>query len=129
VDRINAERAEEGLPPLQPHPALADAARGHSQEMAKMGYFAHESPTKGRERFVDRIRNAGITAIGAGAENIAMGTYRGDPAAGIVKSWMDSEGHRANIVGERYVYTGVGVAVGGSGTIYATQVFTSELGQ
>lgn len=126
LDGINEARAEEGLPPLQPHPLLATAARGHSEEMATQGYFAHESPTRGRERFTDRLKAAGVSSFGAAAENIAKGRYPGDPADGIVESWLESPGHRANILSDRYVYTGVGVA-SRDGTLWSTQVFTSTL--
>lgn len=126
VDRVNDARAEAGLPPLQPHPLITEAARGHSEEMAQRDYFAHESPTPGRARFTDRLKLAGVHSFGAGAENIAKGTYDGDPAAGIVQSWLDSPSHRDSMLSERYIYTGVGIA-SRDGAIWATQVFTSEL--
>lgn len=126
VERINDARSEAGLPPLQPHPLVAEAARAHSEEMARLDYFAHESPTPASRRFTDRLKQAGAQSFGAAAENIAKGSYGGDPAAGIVQSWMDSPGHRENILSERYLYTGVGVAMRG-GTLWSTQVFTSAL--
>lgn len=126
VDRINDARSEAGLPPLQPHPLVTQAARGHSDEMARLDYFAHESPTAASRSFTDRLKQAGASSFGAGAENIAKGSYAGDPADGIARSWLESPGHRDNIMSDRYVFTGVGVAVRG-GTIWSTQVFTSAL--
>ena len=126
VELINDARNEKGLPPLQPHPLLTRAARAHSQEMAELGYFDHVSPTPQNGEFTDRMRNAGVKSWGAAAENIAMGNYDRDIAEGLVKSWLESPHHRDNILNDRYVYTGIGVATH-DGMTYATQLFTATI--
>jgi uncharacterized protein YkwD len=132
VDAINDRRLAAGLAPLQPHPLLANAAREHSEEMARLGYFSHESPTQGRQRFNERIALAGVSDFGKAGENLQKGhaslarTDLDDAASTFAESWMDSPGHRDNILDEAFVFTGVGVFVGPSG-IYATQLFTARV--
>ncbi|MEM9131318.1 MAG: CAP domain-containing protein [Actinomycetota bacterium] len=114
---INVERAAASCPALALDPSLNAAADGHSEDMAANGYFAHED-------LAGNGPGARIAASGyAGAnwaENIATGFP--DPA-GVVTGWMNSEGHRANILNCAYVHMGIGYAVGGTGTVYWTQVF------
>jgi uncharacterized protein YkwD len=108
---LNAERARHGLRPLRLHTRLSRAARGHSQDMARRDYFDHTSPT-GTD-FVDRVRKAGYLR-GARrwqvAENIAWGTGSLSTPRAIMKAWMDSPGHRANILTGSFREIGIGVA-------------------
>ncbi|MBP2474646.1 uncharacterized protein YkwD [Crossiella equi] len=113
---VDAERRKNGCAALKPDERLAKAARGHSADMAKNNYFSHNSQD-GRSPS-DRARAQGYPS-GAG-ENIAAG--QADPEA-VMKSWMDSPGHRANILNCGYKSLGVGVARGGSYRIYWTQNF------
>ncbi len=85
--------------------------------MAAKNYFSHTG-LDGRSPF-DRMRDAGYSYSSA-AENIAAG--QPTPAA-VVNGWMNSEGHRANILNCKLTQIGVGVARGGSYGIYWTQVF------
>ena len=101
-DLVNIERAKQGIAPLQWDDRLADVARAHSTDMSQKNYFAHDS-LDGR-RFSDRIRNAGIT-FRAAAENIAWG-YRTPKE--VMEGWMNSPGHRANILNANYTHLGVG---------------------
>jgi uncharacterized protein YkwD len=108
---LNAERSRHGLRPLRANQKLAKAARGHAKDMAKHNYFDHNS--RSGATFVDRIRNAGYLA-GAHSwtvgENLAWGAgSRATPSA-IVQAWMDSPGHRANILNGAYREIGLGVA-------------------
>jgi uncharacterized protein YkwD len=117
---LNAERRRHGLRPLRLNQHLTRAARGHSQDMARHGYFDHTS--RNGSSFVDRIRRTGYLS-GAGswkvAENIAWGTdHLGSPRA-ITRAWMDSPGHRANILDGSYREIGIGVATR-SRAIYTT---------
>ena len=117
VERTNAERARHGLPPLTIDARLATAAQVHSTDMVRRGFFAHESPD-GRQVW-DRAVAAGY-AYRKVAENIAAGQRTADE---VVRGWMDSAGHRANILDRDLTQIGVGRAEGGSYGVYWTQVF------
>ncbi|XVV01217.1 CAP domain-containing protein [Actinosynnema sp. CA-248983] len=112
----NAERAANGCPALGIDERLDKAARGHSEDMAAQNYFSHTS--KDGRTFADRIKAAGYPS--PGAENIAAGQRT--PEA-VVKGWMESPGHRANILNCKLKTLGVGMARGGSYGVYWTQNF------
>ncbi|WNV88614.1 CAP domain-containing protein [Umezawaea sp. Da 62-37] len=116
LDLTNQERSAAGCSPLVADKRLATSARGHSQDMANQNYFDHVS--KDGRTFVDRIKAAGYPS--PGAENIAAGQQT---PADVMKSWMESPGHRANILNCGLKALGVGVAKGGSFGIYWTQNF------
>ncbi|WP_447007645.1 CAP domain-containing protein [Saccharothrix isguenensis] len=116
VELTNAERAAHGCPALSADDRLTAAARAHSADMAARNYFDHVSQD-GRT-FVDRVKAAGYPA--PGAENIAAGQRT---AEAVVKGWMDSPGHRANILNCKLKTLGAGMARGGSYGIYWTQNF------
>ncbi|YCK36102.1 CAP domain-containing protein [Actinomadura sp. ATCC 39365] len=118
---VNAERAKGGCRPLKHDAQLRAAAYGHSADMAAKGYFDHTS--KDGRSFMDRIRAAGFTGGTAFAENIAKG--QATPAA-VMNSWMNSSGHRANIMNCRYTVIGVGAARNGQGPIHWTQDFAAR---
>lgn len=110
--------ARAGCEPLRTDEELRAAARGRSQDMAANDYFAHTSED-GRS-FVDRIAAAGCPRAQAGGENIAMG-YR--TAADVMAGWMNSAGHRANILNCGFRAIGVGIARDARGSTYWTQDF------
>ena len=127
----NEAREAAGLPPLARDANLDGIARGHAADMASRAYFSHDSP-EGLGP-TDRAASAGYACekrIGAViwtgvAENIYMSghaAYTEAVAAGAVDSWMDSAGHRQNILDGRYDRLGVGVVIGG-GDFYAVQNF------
>ncbi len=116
VALVNEQRAAYGLPALTLNTQLCDGARLKSQDMAVNGYFSHESPTYGSP--FDMMRSLGISYRTAG-ENIAMGY---SSAEAVVNAWMNSEGHRANILSESYTEIGVGYIANGN---YWTQWFIS----
>jgi uncharacterized protein YkwD len=109
---INQERAAAGLAALATNSQLAAAATGHSQDMVVQQYFSHDS-LDGRS-FMDRLRAAGWSPTGSwtAGENIAWGSGSYGTPRSIVRSWMNSPGHRANILNARYRESGVGVAAG-----------------
>lgn len=111
---VNEVRAKNGLPALQENWELSRVARYKSQDMRDLRYFNHESPTYGSP--FDMIRAFGLRYRAAG-ENIAMG-YRTPQA--VVTAWMNSAGHRANILNANYTQIGVGYVADGS---YWTQMF------
>ncbi|MEU9077148.1 CAP domain-containing protein [Kitasatospora sp. NPDC048538] len=118
VDLVNAERAKAGCGPVTAESRLASAAQSHSDDMANRNYFDHASP----EGYHADHR---IEAVGyrwsTWGENIARGQQ--DPAA-VMDAWMNSPGHRANILNCAFKQLGVGVRTG-SGGPWWTQVFAA----
>jgi uncharacterized protein YkwD len=117
VKLTNRERAKAGCKALKSNTALKNAAQKHSADMAKKDYFSHNGKD-GRSPF-DRMTDAGY-AFSAAAENIAAGQRT---AADVVEGWMNSAGHKANILNCTYTEIGVGYAKGGSYGTYWTQDF------
>ncbi len=114
VALVNQQRAANGLQPLTLSATLSNAARAKSQDMHDQHYFAHESPTYGSP--FDMLKSFGISYRSAG-ENIAMGYAT--PEA-VMNGWMNSSGHRANILNASYTQIGVGYVADGN---YWTQEF------
>lgn len=117
VDLVNAERAKNGLKPLKMNTEMNKVATLKSQDMAKLNYFDHNSPTYGSP--FDMMKKFGITYRTAG-ENIAMGQTTPEQ---VMNGWMNSPGHRANILNANFTQIGVGVAKNLSGRLYWTQQF------
>ncbi len=99
---INAKRTAAGLQALKIDNGVQKVAREKANDMVKNNYFSHISPTYGSP--FDMMKNFGISYKTAG-ENIAGNSSN----SGAVNAWMNSEGHRANILNSSYNYTGVGV--------------------
>ncbi len=114
---VNLERQKAGLAPLTLSEELSRVARIKSQDMADKNYFSHTSPTYGDP--FQMMRSFGIK-FGYAGENIAKG-YRG--AESVMNGWMNSSGHRANILNANFKKIGVGY-VEARGTTYWTQLFT-----
>lgn len=114
VDLVNDIRRQNGLPELTLNWELARVARYKSQDMCDNRYFSHTSPVYGSP--FTMIRNFGISYRTAG-ENIAMG-YKTPQA--VVNGWMNSSGHRANILNASFTAIGVGYVANGN---YWTQMF------
>ena len=117
VRLVNAERAKARLAPLAQNWELSRVARYKSQDFIDKKYFAHQSPTYGSP--FDMMKNFGIKYT-SGGENIAYGQQT--PAA-VMQSWMNSPGHRGNILSAAYTHIGVGAAKAANGTLYWTQLF------
>ena len=111
---VNEQRAQNGLKPLTANWELSRVARYKSQDMADNRYFSHTSPTYGTP--FQMIKAFGISFRSAG-ENIAYGQRT--PQA-VVNAWMNSSGHRANILSSSYTQIGVGYVANGN---YWTQMF------
>jgi uncharacterized YkwD family protein len=117
IDLTNAERKKNGLPPLKADAALSKVAQTKSNDMNAKNYFSHTSPTYGSP--FDMMRDFGVTYKTAG-ENIA----KGQPTAkDVVNAWMNSEGHRKNILSPNYTNIGVGFTETGN---YWTQMFIGK---
>jgi len=122
----NEARAAEGLAPLAPSAILAQAARHHAEEMARLGYFSHVSPTPGRGSPEERVRLMGGTHAMLG-ENLADVSARDlDAANRIVDGWMASPGHRTNLLHTAWTHVGFGLAEHTNGRAYVAQVFTAD---
>lgn len=117
VRLVNIERAKYGLKPLSENWELSRVARFKSNDMADRRYFSHTSPTYGSP--FTMMKNFGIRYTSAG-ENIAMGQRS---AAEVMKGWMNSPGHRKNILNSSFTQIGVGYGVNSNGTPYWTQMF------
>lgn len=111
---VNNIRQQNGLKPLSANWELSRIARYKSQDMLDKGYFSHTSPTYGSP--FQMITAFGLSYRTAG-ENIAKG-YASPQA--VVNSWMNSSGHRANILNASYQQIGVGYVAQGN---YWTQMF------
>ncbi|MDP4107179.1 MAG: SafA/ExsA family spore coat assembly protein [Bacillota bacterium] len=117
ITLTNQERAKNGLKALTANWELSRVARYKAMDMRDKNYFSHTSPTYG-DPFT-MMKNFGI-AFTAAAENIAAGQATPQD---VVSAWMNSPGHRANILSTTYTEIGVGYAAGGSYKTYWSQMF------
>lgn len=117
---VNQERSKYGLKPLKLNWELSRVARYKSQDMIDKNYFSHTSPTYGSP--FTMMKNFGISYRAAG-ENIAAGQKTPQE---VMNAWMNSEGHRKNILSSQYTEIGVGYAKGGSYGHYWTQMFITK---
>lgn len=113
---VNEERARAELPPLLWDEALAGVAYRHSVDMDGRDYFSHDSPDGLGPG--ERLAAAGIDDLRSWGENIAAGQTSPEQ---VMRSWMESSGHRANIL--RASFTHLGVGVHAPGAIWWTQLF------
>lgn len=121
VELVNRNRVSAGLAPLSTNWELARVARYKSQDMINKGYFGHTSPTYGTP--FQMMEKFGLRFSAAG-ENIAYGQRT---ASEVMTSWMNSSGHRANIMSPIYTQIGVGAAKAANGTLYWTQEFIKPM--
>ncbi len=121
VRLVNIERSKKGLQSLKQNWEIARVARYKSQDMINKKYFSHTSPTFGSP--FKMMESFGIRFSSAG-ENIAYGQ---NTPAEVMKGWMNSPGHRANILSPSYTNIGCGLAKTSSGVCYWTQMFTKPL--
>ncbi|MDF2949870.1 MAG: putative Calcium-chelating exported protein [Sedimentibacter sp.] len=117
VQLVNVERQKAGLQPLTLNSEISNVARAKSKDMADNNYFAHQSPTYGSAG--DMLTKFGIR-WSAWGENLASGQRTPES---VVTAWMNSEGHRANIMSPNFSRIGVGYVTNSGGTPYWTQVF------
>ncbi len=116
IDLTNQQRKQNGLPPLQADTKLNSVAQKKSEDMRQNGYFSHTSPTYGSP--FDMMRDFGVSYRSA-AENIAQGQRTPQE---VVQAWMNSQGHRENILGN-YTHIGVGYDPAGH---HWTQMFIKK---
>ena len=116
VQLMNADRRANGLADLKVSSALTAVARSHSQDMVTRSFFSHTNPDG--KTVTDRLKAAGISYTAAG-ENIAENTS----VEAAETAFMNSSGHRANILNSNYTTVGIGVAYDSQGKVYVTQDF------
>ncbi len=122
LELTNIERQKAGVPPLTLSSELTAAAQSYSETMGGSGCFSHSCGAV--PNFADRISMAGYGGMMAAAENIAAG-YPSPEA--VVDGWMNSPGHRENLLNPSYTEIGIGVAQGGGRFgLYWTQDFGSR---
>jgi len=123
-EATNTARLQSGLVPLAWDPELCRMARTHSENMVRLGYFAHETPDGLHLR--DRAHAVGIARFHVLGENIAYNQGFDDPGAFAVERWLRSPGHRANILNAEFQQSAIGVFVAPDGTVYLTQEFIAR---
>jgi uncharacterized protein YkwD len=109
----NQIRAQHGLTTLADNAQLTAAAAGHSADMVANGFFDHTTPVAGT--FVERVIGAGYAGADDAwtlGENLAWGTGVNATPAGMINAWLNSPGHRDNLLGRAYTEIGVGVRLG-----------------
>jgi uncharacterized protein YkwD len=127
---VNAERTALGLPALTENPQLDEAARGMAQRMVTEHFFSHDTPDG--KNVVERIEptgyipNSGDWVVG---ENLAWGSGGLSTPAAIVNGWMNSPGHKANILAPDYKDIGLAVAMGSpSASVNGGTVYVNDFG-
>lgn len=119
LERINELRHAHGRPALQVDPQLRTIARDYSRAMAQHDFFSHVDPAG--QDVGDRVREAGLCYRAVG-ENLAKNVNMPDPVAAAVSGWMESPGHRDNLLDAEFRQTGIGVWRQGR-RYYFTQIF------
>jgi uncharacterized protein YkwD len=125
----NQIRQQHNLPLLKENAKLRKAAAGHSADMVDEGYFDHTAPTG--DSFVDRILSAGYVKRNDAwtlGENLAWGTGDLSTANGVMQAWMNSSGHKANILKRSYKELGIGIRLGTPGDAGVGATFTADFG-
>jgi uncharacterized YkwD family protein len=117
IELVNQERQQNGLEPYQSNQQLSNVARTKSKDMRDKNYFSHQSPTYGSPFEMLKQFNVQYRAAG---ENIAKGQQT---PAEVVNSWMNSPGHRRNILSQQFTQIGVGFAQNKQGETFWTQLF------
>jgi uncharacterized protein YkwD len=121
-DAVNRERRRRNVPELDWDARLAAEARRHSMRMASAGFHSHTDPVRGD--LVPRLNANGIPWHEC-AENIFIEQgYEGDPVPRAVRSWLESRGHRKNMLSPLYTHSGVGAEVSDDAVLCVTQEFT-----
>jgi uncharacterized protein YkwD len=116
LDRVNAYRKSQNLPPLTLDPVISAQAKAHSEKMARVGKIGHEG-------FNDRVQSVSKEIVyRSAAENVGYSVGYAQPEAIAVEDWINSPGHQKNMVG-RYDLTGIGMAKNAQGETYFTQIF------
>ena len=123
-DLVNERRTAAGLSPLSWNENVAGVARYHSQNMADHKFFSHTGADG--KKVSNRADALGVKKWHALGENIAYNRGFKSPLESAVQSWMNSPGHRDNILKNDWQESGIGVVVSEDGAYYFTQVFLKK---
>jgi len=123
LDEVNRVRRAQRLAPLTFYRDLLPVARAYSRRMAEEHFFSHNDPDGRTVR--ERVSDAEITWRIVG-ENLAYSNGYVNPVAASVHSWMESPGHRRNLLDPDYNVTAIGAWIGSDGTVYFTQIFLKQ---
>lgn len=123
LNQVNAERAKVGKDALCNSAKLMESALTHSKHQASIPKLTHDAPSP-NSSIMDRCKNVGFSAKSA-AENV--GRMSDQSVSTVMKAWMESSGHKANILGD-YTHFGSSVVRGSDGQYYWTQHFASASG-
>ncbi len=121
VFETNAARGQMGLSQLEQDPGLIAATRQHALEMATMDYFSHTSPVPEHETVAHRLTKTGSPLVTVG-ENLALLQGQPDLAKAAIAGWLESPGHRENLLNPTFTHVGFGTAVNGRDETVIVQV-------
>jgi uncharacterized protein YkwD len=126
---VNKERQQRGLRPLERNKKLQKAAQRHNERMDGTGCFSHQCPGEASLQVrLDDYISGGLSRWGIG-ENVAWGSGRSGTPEAIVKAWMNSSGHRANILSRDWHEIGVGFSPGSPSSGRADAgIYTTDFG-
>jgi uncharacterized protein YkwD len=117
---VNDFRREQHLIPLERRADLDAVARAHSEDMARRGFFSHQSPEG--DTWVERLAHAGVAGFTMAGENVGQ-TSQSEPNARILGGWQASPAHRENLLSRPMNATGVGIARAPDGRLFYTQLY------
>jgi uncharacterized protein YkwD len=123
LDEVNDIRRVRHLPPLSFLEDLLPVAREYSRRMAEERFFSHTDPEGRSVR--ERVEEAEIKWLMVG-ENLAYTNGYINPVAASLRGWMESPGHRRNILDRDFSRTAIGVWVSSDGTVYFTEIFLKQ---
>lgn len=128
LTRSNEARAEAGLAALEADDTLALAARHHTAEMARLNFFSHTSPTPENASLGHRVARAGgfVRVVGENLAWIGGDRVAQHVARRSVEGWLESPGHRANLLSPEFTHVGFGSAVHADGRVLVAQVFAYQ---
>jgi uncharacterized protein YkwD len=123
LDEVNRVRRRSGLAPLEFNEGLLAVARNYSRRMAEEHFFSHTDPEGFTVR--ERVDGADIKWRMVG-ENLAYSNGYVNPVAASLHGWMESPGHRKNLLDPDFSLTAIGVWIGSDGTVYFTEIFLKQ---
>lgn len=122
-NEVNRVRVKVGLEPLEFNESLLHVAREYSRRMAEENFFSHNDPSGNTVR--ERVSGANIRWRVLG-ENLSFSRGYINPVAVSMTGWMDSPGHRRNLLDRTWRQTAIGAWISDNGTVYFTEIFMSQ---
>ncbi|HUF51118.1 MAG TPA: CAP domain-containing protein [Longimicrobiales bacterium] len=119
----NRARTAQGLPELAAHASLDRAAMQYAEELAERRTLSHQSPVRGRETLSLRVEAEGVRWRNLGENLASMSGLNVSVPRQTIEMWLNSPGHRSNMLDAGYSESGVGVARGEDGLWYVVQIY------